>query len=654
MAEKFDFSGYATKNDLKCADGRTIRKNAFKDCDGIVVPLVWQHAHGDPGKVLGHALLENRDDGVYTYGSFNETEAGKNAKELVRHGDVKSLSIYANQLIQKGSDVLHGMIREVSLCLAGANPGAVIENLSFGHYDDEEEAEFEARIYNGDNIELYHSEEGSEEEQEMNDERTVQDVIDTMDEDQKEALYYVVEQALAHADTDEDEDEDETNDEEDADDDNRTIQDIIDTMNDEQKDALTYVVGQALAQSGIDDEDNEEESDEEDYEEDESEMMKHAYEEQVNNDVIMHDALNAVLEDGKRFGSLKESYKFHMEEGALAHAIDTTGMEVPTMSDETYATRVGYGINDPAFLYPEAHNMNPEPEFIKRDTDWAQVVWNGVHRTPFSRIKSVFANITEDEARAKGYIKGKMKKEEFFSLMKRVTVPQTVYKKQKIDRDDVIDITDFDVVRWLRQEMRIMWDEETARAMLIGDGRPALDNDKISEEHIRPIASDHPIFSIQKTVEVGETEEKTAKNFMKAAVRARKDYRGSGNPILFTTEDILTSMLLIEDGIGHYIYKSEAELATALRVSRIVTVPVMEGHKLANGNELMGIIVNLKDYNVGTDKGGEVNLFDDFDIDYNQYKYLIETRISGALIKPFSAITLYRSSGGHTSVSPQG
>ena len=648
MAEKFDFSGYATKNDLRCADGRTIRKNAFKDCDGAVVPLVWQHAHGDPGKVLGHALLENRDDGVYTYGSFNETEAGKNAKELVRHGDVKSLSIYANQLIQKGGDVLHGMIREVSLCLAGANPGAVIEDLSFGHYDDDEDAEFEARIFNGENIELYHSEEGSEEDEEMEDERTVQDVIDTMDEDQKQAMLYVVEQALAHSEMDSE----------------GTVQDVLDTMNDEQYDALTYIVGEALAHSDMDDdyeeyddsadyddgdyddsddydeEEYDDETDNDEYEEDESEMMKHAYEDQVNNEVIMHDALNAVIEDGKRFGSLKESYKFHMEEGALAHAIDTTGMDVPTMSDADYATQVGYGINDPSFLYPDAHNMNPEPEFIKRDTDWAQVVWNGVHRTPFSRIKSVFANITEDEARAKGYLKGHMKKEEFFSLMKRVTVPQTVYKKQKIDRDDVIDITDFDVVRWLRQEMRIMWDEETARAMLIGDGRGSTDNDKISEEHIRPIASDHPVFSIQKVVTVGATEEATVKNFMKAAVRARKDYRGSGNPILFTTEDVLTSMLLIEDGIGHYIYKSEAELATALRVSRIVTVPVMEGFKLANGNELMGIIVNLKDYNVGTDKGGEVNLFDDFDIDYNQYKYLIESRCSGALIKPYSAIVL--------------
>lgn len=634
MAEKYDFSGYATKNDLKCADGRTIRKNAFKDCDGTIVPLVWQHAHGDPGKVLGHALLENRDDGVYTYGSFNETEAGKNAKELVRHRDVKSLSIYANQLIQKGGDVLHGMIREVSLCLAGANPGAVIEDLSFGHYDDDEEAEFEARIFNGENIELYHSEEMSEEDNSMNEERSVQDIINTMDDDQRSVLYDLVEEALAHADNEGEEFSNEY-------DEDRTIQDVIDTMNPEQKEALTYIVDQALNASQEDDEADE---GEEVNEEDESEMMQHAYENQVNNDVLIHDAMNTVIQDGKRFGSLKESYNFHLEEGALAHAIDTTGMDLPTLTNAQYANSFSpnapYGINEPSMLYPEAKNLNVEPEFIKRDTDWVSVVWNNVHRTPFSRIKSVFANITEDEARAKGYIKGNLKKEEFFSLMKRVTVPQTVYKKQKLDRDDIIDITDFDIVRWIRAEMRVMWDEETARAMLIGDGRTGVDADKISEEHIRPIASDKPLFSIQVVVPTGATEEATAKNFMKAAVLARKDYRGSGNPMLFTTEEYLTRMLLIEDGIGHYIYKSEAELATALRVSRIVTVPVMEGHKLANGNELMGIIVNLKDYNVGTDKGGEVNLFDDFDIDYNQYKYLIESRCSGALIKPYSAIVL--------------
>lgn len=673
MAEKYDFSGYATKNDLKCADGRTIRRNAFKDCDGEIVPLVWQHKHGDPGDVIGHALLENREDGVYTYGSFNNTQAGQNAKELVWHGDVRALSIYANQLIQKGGDVLHGVIREVSLCLAGANPGAKIEELSFGHYDDED-AEFEAKIYNGYNIELYHSEEeaeseshedsddsddseghddsdyedeagdSNEEETEM-DEFNIQDAIESMNDEQYETFVNVVDMALSHS---------AINDLDEVDD--AAIMDVIDTMTDEQQEAFVRVVDQALATSAAEDEEYESEDDydedddyEDDYEED-SEMMQHSFDNNNANDaVIMHDALNTVIEDGKRFGSLRESFNFHAEEGAIAHAIDTTGMDLPTLTNEAFATRYGYGINSPEMLYPEARSLNTPPEFLKRDTDWVKIVWDGVHRTPFSRIKSIFANITEDEARAKGYIKGNMKKTEFFSLLKRVTVPQTVYKKQQLDRDDIIDITDFDVVRWIREEMRIMWDEEVARAILIGDGREGTDNDKISEEHIRPIASDKPLFSIQKEVTVGATDEATAKNFMKAAIRARKDYKGSGNPILFTTEDVLTSMLLIEDGIGHNIYKSEAELATALRVSRIVTVPVMEEFKLANGNELMGIIVNLKDYNVGTDKGGEVNLFDDFDIDYNQYKYLIESRCSGALIKPYSAIVLSKPSSAASS-----
>lgn len=638
MAEIYDFGGYATKNDLRCADGRTIRRNAFKECDGTTVPLVWQHSHGKPGDVLGHAVLENRDDGVYAYGSFNNTDSGRNAKELVKHGDIRALSIYANQLIQKGGDVLHGMIREVSLCLAGANPGARIEDLAVAHFD-EDGAELEAQVYNGENIELFHSDDDYEEQEDetMDEEMGLQEVIDTMDEDQYNAMLYVVDQALNHS--------DESGEElgEDA-----SIQDIIDTMNDQQKDALVYVVSNALESAegsdddyyDDDDSDADDYNDYDDYEEDESDMMEHAYENYETDAAIAHDAMNAVIEDGKRFGSLRESFKFHAEEGAIAHAIDTTGMDLPTLTNQEYNTKFGYGVNSPEMLYPEAKSLNIPPEFIKRDTDWVSVVWNGVHRTPFSRIKSMFANITEDEARAKGYIKGKMKKEEFFSLMKRVTVPQTVYKKQKLDRDDIIDIADFDVVRWIRQEMRIMWDEETARAMLIGDGRPGTDSDKISEEHIRPIAKDVALFTIQKEVEEGATLEATAKNMMKAAVRARKDYKGSGDPIMFTTEDWLTSMLLIEDGIGHYIYKSVSELATALRVSRIVTVPVMEGFKLDNGNELMAIIVNLKDYNVGTDKGGEVNMFDDFDIDFNQYKYLIESRCSGALIKPYSAIVL--------------
>lgn len=620
-AKNYDFGGYATKNDLKCADGRTIRRNAFKDCDGITVPLVWQHSHGKPGDVLGHAILENRDDGVYTYGFFNETDAGKNSKELVRHGDVRSLSIYANQLVQKGGDVLHGMIREVSLCLAGANPGALIDDLSFEHYDDED-SEFEAQIYNGENIELAHSNEKEMESNDMNESNTLDNVVGSLSEDQRASLMHALKSASNDADAKKDDDK--SSDEE-------TIGDIINTMTPKQKNALNYVVGVALEQAKGKNDD----------EEDKSDMMEHAYEGNTATAAeLYHDALDTVVKDGKRFGSLKESYEFHVKEGAIAHAIDTTGMETPTMTNPEYAEAYGYGINEPSMLFPEAHNVNPTPEFIKRDTEWADVVWNNVHHTPWSRIKSVFANITEDEARAKGYIKGNMKREEFFSLIKRVTVPQTIYKKQKFDRDDMIDITDFNVVAWIKSEMQIMLNEERARAILIGDGRVSGEDDKISEEHIRPIASDIALFSIQKTVPVGATEEATAKNFMKTAVRARKDYKGSGNPMLFTTEDVLTSMLLIEDGIGHYIYKSEAELATALRVSRIVTVPVMEGHTLANGNELMGIIVNLKDYYSGADKGGEVNMFDDFDIDYNQYKYLIETRMSGCLIKPYSAIVL--------------
>lgn len=608
MAEKFDFSGYATKNDLLCADGRTIRKDAFKECDGMTVPLVWGHKHGSPGDVLGHAVLENREDGVYTYGTFNDTESGKNAKELVRHGDVKALSIYANNLIQKGGDVLHGMIREVSLCLSGANPGARIEDLSFEHYDDEE-LEFEALVFNGDNIELQHSEDKKEEPKEAAKEEPKEEP------ESKEPV--------------KEEKENKTM----ANENEKTVKDVFDSLTEEQKNVVYYMIGQALEQNGADADDDKEEK----------EVKHNAFENDTRTDaVLMHDALNTVITDARKHGTLKDSYEYHMENGALAHAIDTTGMEVPTMSDADYAANptLGYGINGVDFLFPEARTLNNIPEFIKRETDWVDVVMNGVHKTPFSRIKSVFANITEDEARAKGYIKGKVKKNEFFSLMKRATVPQTIYKKQKMDRDDIVDITDFDVVAWIKSEMRLMLNEEIARAILVGDDRLPNDEDKISDEHIRPIVSDADLFTIKQTVTPGATNEATAKNFMKAALRARKDYRGSGNPTLFTTEEMLTNMLLIEDGIGHPMYKSEAELATALRVSNIVTVPVMENKTDASGNELMGIIVNLRDYNVGADKGGEVNMFDDFNIDYNQYIYLIETRCSGALTKPYSAIAL--------------
>lgn len=629
MSEKFDFGGYATKNDLLCSDGRTIRKGAFKDCDGLTVPLVWQHSHDKPSNVLGHALLENREDGVYTYGVFNETNAGKDAKELVRHGDVKALSIYANQLVQKGGDVLHGMIREVSLCLAGANPGAMIEDLSFEHFDDED-AEFEALIYNSDNIELYHAEEPKKKEDE-----------EAKEEPQKEAP----EEPKAEEKPEEGAKEEPKEEKKMANEQNKggekTIKDVYDSLTDEQKKVVEYMIGYAVENAGKSggEADTEEEED-----------VKHnAFYGDSNENTLSHaeitEAMSQVIAEGKKYGTLKDSLEHHLndENGVLAHAIDTTGMDVPTMTNTQYRSAYGYGINEPGMLFPDARTLNNIPEFISRDMDWVKVVMNGVHRTPFSRLKSIFANITEEDARAKGYLKGNMKKNEFFSLMKRTTVPQTIYKKQKMDRDDIVDITDFDVVAWIKNEMRTMLDEEIARAILIGDDRLDSDDDKISEEHIRPIVSDKPLFTIKTMVTKGADEYATAKNFMKAAIRARKDYRGSGNPTLFTTEDVLTSMLLIEDGVGHYIYKSEAELATALRVSNIVTVPVMEGYKDANDNNLMGVIVNLKDYNVGADKGGEVNMFDDFNIDYNQFIYLIETRCSGTLIKPFSAIALFES-----------
>ena len=589
MSVKFDFGGYATKNDLKCADGRTIRKNAFKDCDGITVPLVWMHEHDDPSKVLGHALLENRDDGVYAYASFNDTEAGQKAKKLVQHKDIKSMSIYANKLIQKGSDVIHGVIREVSLVLAGANPGAMICDVSFEHFDEGEDAEFEAWIHNDENIVLAHSE---------------------------PMPAQLPADAIAHANaapapTAQREPK---------------MSEIYDSMTPEQQNLLLYCVDRALKEG---------ENEPDESTEEEKDMSHNLFENNgaQNNDVLIHDALNTVLADGKKYGSLKESYNHHMQEGVLAH-IDTTGMETST-GNQTYF------VNDPNFLFPEARALNNPPEFIKRDMDWVDVVLRDTHHTPFSRIKSVFADITEDEARAKGYAKGKRKIEEVFTLLKRTTTPTTIYKKQKIDRDDQLDITDFDVVAWIKREMRMMLNEEIARAILIGDGRNPSSNDKINEQNVRPIVSEDPLFNVQATFVTDPSDDnKTAKNFIRAAIRARKDYKGSGNPTLFTTEDMLTILLLLEDGLGHAMYKSEAELATALRVKRIVTVPVMEEQTLANGNTLGGIIVNLTDYNVGADKGGEINMFDDFDIDYNQQKYLIETRISGALIKPFSAITL--------------
>ena len=585
--ENFDFSGWATRNDLICSDGRIIRKDAFKSNDGQKVPLVWNHQHTDPNEVLGHAILENRNEGVYAYCKFNETESGQTAKLLVQHGDVNALSIYANQLKQQGPNVMHGNIRELSLVLAGANPGAFIESI----IKHGEESDEEAIIFTGENVSLAHAGCG----------------------ESTEATEQPAEEELKHADEANDKKEDSKMAEEATKTENseKTVGDVFNELTEEQKTVVYAMIGQALEDAG-----NGNES------EGGNEEMKHnVFDTDIENqeNVLSHDAMQTIIADGKRFGSLKESF--------LAHA------------DE-------YGITNIDYLFPEAKSLNTPPEFIKREMGWVQKVMGGVHHTPFSRIKSMFADITEDEARAKGYIKGKLKKEEVFSLLKRTTTPTTIYKKQKLDRDDVIDITDFDVVAWLKSEMRMMLDEEIARAILVGDGRLASSDDKINESNIRPIWKDEDLYNIKSTIEVdaAANADQKAKAFIRACIKSRKNYKGSGTPTLYTTEDVLTDCLLLEDLNGRIIYDTEEKLRTALRVSAIVTVPVMEGLKRnddeGNSLDLMGIIVNLADYNVGADKGGAINMFDDFDIDYNQQKYLIETRCSGALIKPFSAITL--------------
>lgn len=586
--EKFDFSGWATRNDLKCSDGRVIRKDAFKGNDGQKVPLVWNHQHNEPFNVLGHALLENRNEGVYAYCTFNDTDSGQQAKNLVEHGDVCALSIYANQLKQQGHDVLHGAIREVSLVLAGANPGAFIDSV-IKHGEQSEE---EAIIYTGEDICLSHSDEAAASES---------------DSDQKDESA-----SISHA---SDEKKDEKSDSE------ETVADVFNTLSEKQKTVVYAMIGQALEEKGSD---KPEDKNDDDSEGGNKTMKHNVFDQDAQNqeNVLSHDAMNAIIGDAKRFGSMKESF--------LQHKAD-------------------YGIDQIDYLFPDEKNVTNTPIFIQRDTSWVQKFMGAVHHTPFSRIKSMFADITEDEARAKGYIKGKLKKEEVFSLLKRTTVPTTIYKKQKMDRDDVIDITDFDVIAWLKTEMRMMLNEEIARAGLVGDGRLASSDDKINEQNMRPIWTDSDLFTIKAsfTVSGSATEDDKAKAFIRACIKARKDYKGSGNPILFTTEDVLTDCLLLTDEMGRDLYESVDKLATKLRVKEIVTVPVMEGlTRKGTGDDssstynLYGIIVNPADYNIGADKGGAVNMFDDFDIDYNQQKYLIETRCSGALIRPYSAISV--------------
>ena len=584
MSSNYDFSGWATRNDIECADGLTIRQDAFADCDGVSVPLVYMHDHKDPTNVLGHAMLENREDGVYCYGSFNDTDQGQMAKALVAHGDITSLSIFANQLAKNGKDVIHGVIREVSLVLAGANPGATIDFPVLQHSDGSyEELETEAIISYKQPLSINN------------------EVMHMLDED---------DEYLEHAD-DEDNKEDSSDD--------PTVEEVMGTLDDDQQKLLEGMMSIAYEQGYSDAKgESAEDSVEQSAIGGNDEMHKNVFEKET--EVLQHgmdaETASAIITDAMNSGSLKNA--------AIAH-----------------------GITDIDWLFPEAKAESAVPGWLKRDTGWVAGVLNGVHHTPYSRIKSMFADIREDEARAKGYIKDEYKKEQVFSLLKRSTTPQTIYKKQKLDRDDIIDITDFDVVAWIKSEMRMMLDEEIARAILVGDGRLASSDDKIREEHVRPIWKDDELYSVKVRVTYasGADDNAKAQANIKAIIKNRKYYKGSGNPKFYTTEDILADMLLITDTTGRYIYESVQSLQNKLRVSEIVTVPVLENLSRVDTTDsktydLIGIMVNLQDYNVGADKGGAVNMFDDFDIDYNKETYLIETRISGALTVPFSALVL--------------
>jgi hypothetical protein len=588
LNKDYDFGGWATRNNIQCSDGRTIMKDAFKQNDGQKVPLVWNHQHNDPSEVLGHALLENRDDGVYAYCKFNDTESGQTAKSLVMNGDVDKLSIYANKLKSQMNNVVHGCIREVSLVLAGANPGAYIDSVIV--HGEGAEAEEEVIIYNDGEISLSEENDNDNSEEIPNNEE------------------------IEHSDDTNKEKEDSTKMDEKKE---KTVQEVIDTMNEEQKNAMYAVVGQAL-----EDKANGEEGDEADKENGGEETMKHNVFDNDNKDeVLQHSEIIAeAIADGKKYGSLRESF--------IQHAAINN-------------------IQNLDKLFPDATELYKEPKMIEKDNSWVAKVMNSVKHTPFSRVKTTFGRMNEETARAKGYIKGNKKANIALAVLNRVTTPTTVYIKNEIDRDDVIDITAFDVVAWQKREMRKQLDKELALAMLLGDGRDVSDQNKINEQNIRPVISDDAMYTIKYTVTKGKdyTQEGNSysdndsrtKGIIRAAIRSRKDYKGSGTPTFFTTEDVLTDMLLIEDQNGRRIYNNINDLATALRCKEIVTIPEMEAEAY---KDIYGVIVNMADYTAGADKGGSVNMFDDFDIDYNQMKYLIETRMSGALTVPYSAIVL--------------
>ena len=607
----YDFSGYATKVGIKCSDGRTILQDAFAHCDGKKVPLVYQHLHNDPKNVLGHAVLENRPDGVYAYCSLNNTEAGKTAKALVQHGDISALSIYANSLVQKSSNVIHGVIREVSLVLSGANPEAYIDNLAFEHSDgsittDESEAFICVGAIIHDGIEI-------------------PEVSDNQDSS---------EESISHADDKKDPE------------DQKTVGDVFDTLNEEQKTVVYTMIAQALETQDGEDEDEEKEDVKHSNIKGDETMKKNIFDkDSAATEVkgLSRADLRAIFNDARQSQStLKNAF--------LAHGYESISDALADYEhqDEVLAHAATYGIDNIGYLFPDARTTTNTPQFIKRDTEWVSKVFGAAKHVPFSRIKTVLADITADEARARGYIKGNEKADEVITLLKRTTDPQTVYKKQKLDRDDIIDITDFDVVVWLRMEMRMMLEEEIARAQLVGDGRLSSSDDKIKEDKIRPIATDDAIYTIEIQIPVAAT---TAQ-MIDEIIKGRKQYKGTGTPTFYTTPDVNGDMLLLKDTTGRRLYNTEADLAAGIRAREIIEVPVMENKVVvltpATATEtglqkrLVGISVNMTDYSLGADKGGSISMFDDFDIDFNQFKYLIETRCSGALTMPHSAIAYWK------------
>jgi Phage capsid family./Caudovirus prohead protease. len=600
MENKCDFSGWATKANVLCSDGRVIQQDAFKDQDGCKVPIVWGHTHDDPSMVLGYGILKNYPEGVRVNGYLNNSQKANDAREGLRHGDFQSLSIYANKLVQEGNVVVHGLIREVSLVLAGANPEAYIDSIMQHSFVDDDES----IICTDEPIELSHDEDVKETKNpEIKTEIKEEEAVEMAEPEAKE----------------------------------KTVKEVFDTLNEEQKNVVYALIGAALEDNEPDDEEDEDENEE-------GAGMKHNafdQETQPNEDVLAHSDMEMIIKGAKREGSMRASAEAAgFDEIYLRHDDPKYGVENPYGIMGLAGNANSYGVEA---LFPDARNYTNTPQWISRNMEWVAKFMNAASHSPFSRVKTMFADITEDEARARGYIKGNQKKEEVFSLLKRVTEPTTVYKKQKMDRDDIVDITDFDVVAWIKSEMRVMLNEEIARAALIGDGRTAGTDDKIDETHIRPIWTDADFYSIKTLVDYDADPNDMAKNIIRAAVKARKNYKGSGNPTLWTTEDTLTDMLLLEDSMGRVIYDTKEKLCAALRVSSIETVELMENKtRTVSGDTrtLLGIIVNPRDYNFGADKGGAVALFDDFDIDYNQQKYLIETRLSGALVKPYSAIVL--------------